>query len=64
MTTNSNNISISKVDLNSLHGRYKSINTSKGLENMDYPIDSNDVHILSNDQNDHNEVLGDLGRQN
>lgn len=62
MTTNSNNLSISKVDLNSLPGKYKSANTSSGRngrENGDYPIDSNDIHILSNEDN--NNVLKDLG---
>lgn len=56
MTTNSNNVSISKVDLNSIHGKYKSVNNSSGRikieDNTDYPIDSNDIHILSNENNE------------
>jgi len=63
MTTNSNNVSISKVDLNSHNGKYKSANNSSGrikIENTDYPIDSNDIHILSNENN---EVIGNHERQ-
>lgn len=52
MTTNSNIMSTSKADLNMLNAKYKSSSSKKFLSNAEYPLDSNDAYMLSNDNNE------------
>ncbi|KAL4496536.1 hypothetical protein ABPG72_015897 [Tetrahymena utriculariae] len=57
MTTNSNNISISKVDLNQIQGRYKSANKQPSQDINEFVMDNNSLQNNEDNRNDNNQII-------